>query len=57
MRHDAEQGLLCTDNVLVHRRLVLKLLDIHLGLQSALPANASKVSIHPLSSKETSQMY
>ncbi len=57
MRHDAEQGLLCTDNALVHRRLVLKLLEIHLGLQSALPANASKVSIPPLSSKETSQMY
>lgn len=57
MRHDAEQGLLCTDNAPVHRRLVLKLLEIHLGLQSALPANASKVSIPPLSSKETSQMY
>jgi len=36
MRHDAEQGLLCTDNALVHLRLILKLLDIHLGLQNAL---------------------
>ncbi len=47
-----EQGLLCTDNALVY-----KLLEIHLGLQSALPANASKVSIPPLSSKKSSQMY